>query len=61
MAKKKADDSEARPPKVLKMVLWTILSDERRKLGRAAGPQRWVRGTQTELRQGGSLTEEVIK
>jgi hypothetical protein len=37
------------------------LSDERRKLGRAAGSQRWGCGTQTELRQGGALTEEVIK
>jgi hypothetical protein len=46
MAKKKTDDnskviaeSEARPPQAGKMVLWTILSGERRELGRAAARQ----------------------
>jgi len=50
LAKKKDDGfkiiadnrkGEARPPKAVKMVLWTILSVERRELGRAAG---WHRG-----------------
>ncbi|MCP5410765.1 MAG: hypothetical protein H6924_01195 [Alphaproteobacteria bacterium] len=56
MAKKKKDDGtriiaenrkgEARPPKVVKMVRWTILSDERRELQRAAGQRAagWYRG-----------------